>query len=151
MRSHENDNAPRARTEILARYCRLREISVEHHHKILNFMSPDLVLRQARRLGLTHGKTLVLENMEELHYACDLAIHTAPAAGRSRAIDRYAKAVELVPGSDEALVLDAMRKSRFSLLLIEARHESAGLIATDLARNTEVWLLDLGLESSVPD
>ena len=54
-----------------------------------------------------------------------------------------------MPGSDEALVLDAMRKARFSLLVIERRHETAGLIATDLVRNSEVWLMDVGLESSI--
>jgi hypothetical protein len=147
----DNRTLQRDRAEILARYRRLREISKAHHHEILNFVSADLILRQARRLGLAHGRTLVLEDMDEMNYAYDLAIHTAPAAGRSRAIDRYAKSVELAPGSDEALVLDAMRAARFSFLVIDRRHETAGLIATDLVRNTKVWLIDLGLESSVPD
>jgi hypothetical protein len=150
-RFNETDSPLPDRGEILARYRRLREISQAHHHAILKFTSPDLVMRQARRLGLFQGKMLVLEDMDELHYACDLAIHTAPAPGRSRAIDRYANSVKLVPGSDEAIVLDAMRSARFSLLAIERRHETAGVIATDLVRNAEIWLIDLGLESSVPD
>jgi hypothetical protein len=37
----------------------------------------------------------------------DLAIHTAPP-GRSRVIDRYARSAQLPPGSDEALMLEAM-------------------------------------------
>src|SRR4051812_19418796 len=55
----------------------------------------------------------------------------------------------LRPGSDEALVLEAMRAARFSVLLIDRRHETAGLVATDLFRRTEVWLVDIGLESSL--
>lgn len=47
------------------------------------------LLNHARRLGLTQGKTLVLEDMDEMYYVYDLAIYTAPA-DRSRAIDRYA-------------------------------------------------------------
>lgn len=88
--------------------------------------------------------------MEEMHYVCDLAIHTAPT-GRSRAIDRYARSAGLAAGSDDALVLEAMRAARFSILVIERRHETIGLVATDLFRRTEVWLVDIGLESSKPD
>jgi len=47
-------------------------------------------LRQARRLGLSRGKTLILESYDELHYVNDLAIYTAPA-DRARAVDRYAR------------------------------------------------------------
>ena len=48
-------------------------------------------------------------------------------------------------------MLDAMRTARFSILVIQRRHEVAGLIATDLSRHAEVWLVDLGLESSMPE
>ena len=146
----ENDNLPQSRDAVLARYGRLRDISVRHHAEAMKFMSGDTVLRQARRLGLARGKTLFLEDMEEMNYVCDLAIHTA-AAGRSRAIDRYAKSARLAARSDEALVLEAMRASRFSILVVERRHETAGLIATDVFRRAEIWLVDIGLESSMPE
>ena len=48
------------------------------------------MLQQARRLGLAQGRTLILDDMEEMNYVFDLAIHTGPP-GRSRAIDRYAR------------------------------------------------------------
>jgi hypothetical protein len=146
----ENRTAPLSRGEVLARYRRLREISKRHHGKVLNFISGDAILYHARRLGLAHGKTLILDDMEELNYAFDLAIHTA-SADRSRAIDRYARSARLVPGCDEMLVLNAMRVARFSVLCIERRHEIAGLIATDIFRRSELWLVDIGLEGSVPD
>ena len=119
-------------------------------HEAMKYMSGDTLLRQARRLGLARGKTLFLDEMEEMNYVCDLAIHTA-AAGRSRAIDRYARSARLAARSDEALVLEAMRASRFSILVVERRHETAGLIATDVFRRAEIWLVDIGLESSMPD
>ncbi len=71
-----------SRAEILTRYRRLREISKNHHHEILNFVSSDFMLRQARRLGLAVGGTLVLDDIEEMNYVYDLAIHAAPAPGR---------------------------------------------------------------------
>ena len=153
LRKHStlvNDNAPPSRDEVLARYRTFREISKRHHHEVLKLISGDALLRQARRLGLAQGKTLILDDMDQMNYVYDLAIHTA-SPERSRAIDRYAKSARLAEGSDEALVLEAMRKGQFSILLIERRHETAGLIATDLVRGCEAWLVDIGLESSMTE
>jgi hypothetical protein len=146
----EDRAEPLSRRQVLARYRGLREISKRHHAEVLKFISRDAILRHARRLGLAQGKALILDDVDEMNYAFDLAIHTA-SPDRSRAIDRYAKSTRLVPGSDEKLVLDAMRAASFSVLCIEGRHEIAGLIATDIFRRTEVWLVDIGLEGSVPD
>lgn len=139
-----------SRTEVLARYRHLLEISKRHHSAALEFLSKDAVMSQARRLGLTQGKTLVLDSMDDLNLAFDLAIHTAPK-DRSRAIDRYARMAQLSPESDEGRVLDAMRNARFSIIGILRRHDVAGLIVEDLFRGVEVWLVDEGLESSLPD
>ena len=139
-----------SRAEVLTRYRHLREISKRHHSAALDFLSKDTIISQARRLGLAQGKTLVLDSMDDLNFAFDLAIHTAPK-DRSRAIDRYARAARLAPESDEALVLEAMRRARFSIISVERRHPAAGLIVKDLFRGVEVWLVDEGLESSLPD
>ena len=153
LRGHStliDGNAPPSRDQVLARYRLFREISKRYHHEVLKLTSGDALLRQARRLGLAQGKTLILDDMDEMNYVYDLAIHTAPPE-RSRAIDRYAKSAGVAKGSDETLVLEAMRRAQFSILLIERRHETAGLIATDLFRGCEVWLVDIGLESSMSD
>ena len=47
-------------------------------------------------------------------------------------------------------MLEAMRNARFALIAVERRHEAAGLIVTDLFRNAELWLVDEGLEMSLP-
>jgi hypothetical protein len=146
----ENDSRLPTRDEVLARYHQLREIGKQHHHDVMSLISGDAMLGQARRLGLAQGKTLILDDMDEMTYVYDLSIHTAPP-GRTRAIDRYARSARLAAGSDEALVLDAMRAARFSLLVVERRHEAVGLIASDVIRRTQVWLVDIGLESSLPD
>lgn len=74
----------------------------------------------------------------------DLAVHTA-RPGRSRAIDRYAKAAALSPGSDEANALDAIRPAEFSLWRIEPHHQTAGLVVKDTLRDKEAWLVDESL------
>ena len=55
------------RGEVLARYRHLREISKRHLSDAMKFLSRDAILHQARRLGLTFGKTLILDNMDGLH------------------------------------------------------------------------------------
>jgi hypothetical protein len=153
LRQHNtvsSDAAVPSRDEVLARYRQLREISLQLHDEILARIPVDALLQQARRLGLTRGKRLILDDVDELNYAYDLAIHTAPPQ-RSRAIDRYARSARFAAGSDEAIMLEAMRAARFSILSIKRRHETAGLIATDLLRHSEVWLVDMGLEISMSE
>ena len=108
-----------SREQVLARYRQLREIARRHNGEICTRLSLDAMLQQARRLGLARGKTFILDDMEELVYVNDLCIHTA-SPGRSRPINRYARSADLPAGSDEALVLEAMRAARFSILVIEA-------------------------------
>jgi hypothetical protein len=142
--------APPNREAVLARYRQLREISMQHHSAVMKFLSRDAVFQHARRLGLTLSRTLFLDDIDQLAFAFDLAIHTAPR-GRSRAIDRYAGSVRLAAHSDEALVLEAMRRARFSVVVVKRRHPAAGVIVKDLFRDLELWLVDIGIESSLPD
>ena len=140
-----------SRDEILTRYRHLRAISVRHHNGALEFLSKSALLEHARHLGLTVGKTLVAESMDELTLAIDLAVYTA-RPGHARAIDRYAaRAAPSQPGSDEFVVLEAMRQARFSVWRVERRHEVAGLIVQDLLRQGEAWLVDEALEQSAPE
>jgi len=141
---------PPNREEVLARYFRLREIGKLHHNDVVKFLTKDAIVHHARRLGLLQGKTFVLDSMDELTLAADLAIHTAPP-DRSRAIDRYARAANLARGSEYAAVLEAMRNARFAVVKVLQRHPSVGLIVTDLAREIELWLVDVSLEASLPD
>ena len=139
-----------SRAEVLTRYRHFREINKQHHSAVLNFLPKDTVISQARRIGLAQGKTLVLDSIDDLNLVFDLLIHTAPK-DRSRAIDRSARAARLAPETDEALVLEAMRRARFSIISSVRRHTVAGLIVKDLFRGFEFWLVDEGLESSLPD
>jgi hypothetical protein len=137
------------RTEILTRYRRLRQISKEHHQAVLDIIAPDVVLDWAKRLGLTQGRTVVLESEHEMTLAEDLATYL-PRPGRSHPLDRYARTARFAPNADEAIVLEAMRHARFSLWRVERRHETAGLILRDLLRGGDIWLVDETMEKSAP-
>jgi hypothetical protein len=136
-----------ARSEILARYRRLRQISKEHHQAVLDIIAPDVVLDWARRIDLTQGKTIMSDSEYEIRLAEDLAIYVA-RLGHSHPLDRYTRAAGFAPGSDEAIVLEAMHHARFSLWRVERLHETAGLILRDLLRDEEIWLLDEAMARS---
>jgi hypothetical protein len=137
------------RIEILTRYRRLRQISKEHHHGVLGIIAPDVLLDWAKRLGLTEGKKVVIESEHEMTLAEDLATYLSKL-GRSHPLDRYARAAQFSHGSDEALVLEAMRHARFSVWRVERRHETAGLILRDMMRGEETWLVDETMEKNPP-
>src|SRR4051812_9380500 len=79
------------RDQILQRYRHLRAISTGHHSGALKFLSRQGVLEHAKRLGLATGGMLVAESEAEMTLVFDLALYTAQE-GRSRALDRYARA-----------------------------------------------------------
>src|SRR4051794_26512341 len=169
--------AARDREEILTRYRRLREISTHHHSEALRFIPRSTLLEQARRLGLTAGKMLVADSIDELTLAFDLCLYTAApgrsrgidryarsagvapgsddclytaAPGRSRGIDRYARSAGVAPGSDEERMLKAMGQARFSVFRVERPHETAGLLVRDSMREEGLWLVDENLERTAP-
>ncbi len=133
--------------DILDHYRRLRAISTQHHSAALGHLSRHAIMEQAKRLGLAHGQVLLDATEEEMTLAFDLAVHTA-RPGRTRTIDRYAKAARLPPNSEEAHTLQAIRNARFSIWRLECRHEAAGIMVTDLLHERETWLVDEGLTSS---
>jgi hypothetical protein len=138
------------RDQILERYRHLRAISTDHHSGALKFHSRQALLDHAKRLGLAIGGMLVAESEVEMTLVFDLALYTAKE-GRSRALDRYARATPLSPGSDAARMLEAMRHARFSVWRIKQRHETAGLIIADVLREAELWLVDEQLEASASE
>jgi hypothetical protein len=127
---------PMPRSEILARYRRLRQVSKRQHEAVLDIIAPSVLLDWAKRLDMTEGKAVVLGNDNEMTLPEDLAIYL-PRPGRSHPLERYNRVARFAPGSDEAIVLAAMRRARFSVWRIERRHPTTGLILRDLLRGDE--------------
>jgi hypothetical protein len=154
VRREDFENAPDlglpSRDQILALYLRLRALGKPHHDNVWDFLSSDWIWQNARRVGLASGRTLVFENPDEMELAADLAIHTAPP-GRSRAIERYAQRARFAPDSAEAFMLDLMRAARFGVFSVLGRHPAAGLVVTDAFEDTDHWLVDIGMESTMPE
>ena len=91
-RPPQGARSPMNRDEKLARYRHLRAINKRQQTGALDCVSRAAMLDCARRLGLARGRTLILDDPDEMTLVFDLVVH-AGIGGRSRAIDRYADKV----------------------------------------------------------
>jgi hypothetical protein len=98
------------------------------------------LVEHAKRLGLAVEDEMAQPSEEELAYAFDLAVYTAPP-GRSRAIDRVAKQHARLPG-EAALVLNGLTRSWLSVFRVAGPHPEAGLILEDAMLGGEAWVVD---------
>jgi hypothetical protein len=135
-----------SRADILGRYRRYRNLRMDIQTAALESIPHSSFLAHARRIGLSDGKVLFTDDTVELSLAFDLAVYTA-SAGRTRAIDRCARRLP-ASNPDEALVLEALQASRFSIFRTIGRCEPAGVLLEDLMRGGAIPLVDEGLEKS---
>lgn len=138
------------RAGVLARYRRLREISRKHGNDVLDRVPKKTLLDWGKRLGLVRKKTFIGDGFEEMTLAFDLAVYAA-RPGKTPPIERYRRTAGFPAGSDEAIMLDAMSRSRFSLFVVKRRHAAAGLVLEDLFQGREIWLMDEGFEKTAPE
>ena len=136
-----------SRAGILNRYRRYSDLRKDIQTTALENIPASKLLAHAKRIGLSDGKVLFTDDDVELTLVFDLALYTAPA-GRTRAIDRCARKRLKVSAPDEALVLQGLQASRFSIFRVIGRCEPAGVLLEDLMRGGTTPLLDEGLEQS---
>jgi hypothetical protein len=140
-----------SRAGILSRYRRYRDIRVDIQTAALEGVSHSSFLAEAKRIGLSDGKVLFTDDTVELTLAFDLALYTAKP-GRTRAIDRCARKRLAASTPEEALVLQGLQASRFSIFRVIGGCQPTGVLLDDLMRGGAIPLLDDGLEQSAePD
>jgi hypothetical protein len=136
-----------SRVAILGRYRRYSDLRKDIQSAALKNVSDSSFLAQAKRIGLSDGRVVFADDDSEMALVYDLALYTAQP-GRTRAIDRCARKRLTAAQPDEALVLQALQASRFSIFRVIGRCEPAGVLLEDLMRGGTIPLLDEGLEQS---
>src|SRR6266436_1771256 len=151
MELHGGEMHASSRVAILGRYRRYSDLRKEIQSAALGNVSESSFLAHAKRIGLSDGRVIFADDESELTLVYDLALYAAQP-GRTRAIDRCARKRLTAARPDEALVLQALQASRFSIFRVIGRGEPAGVLLEDLMRGGTVPLLDEGLERSAkPD
>ena len=147
MELHGGEMHAFSRAGILSRYRRYSDLRKDIQSTALENISASTFLAHAKRIGLSDGKVLFADYDTELTLVFDLALYTAQP-GRTRGIDRYARKRLKVSKPDEALVLQGLQASWFSIFRTIGRCEPAGVLLEDLMRGGTTPLLDEGLEQS---
>ena len=151
MELHGGEMHASSRVAILGRYRRYSDLRKEIQSAALENVSKSSFLAHAKRIGLSDGRVVFADDGSEVALVYDLALYTAQP-GRTRAIDRCARKRLTAAQPDEALVLQALQASRFSIFRVIGRGEAAGVLLEDLMRGGTIHLLDEGMERSVkPD
>jgi hypothetical protein len=138
------------RDELFIHYRTLRQAIQSHLDAALKCVSTPAFKEAARRIGLLAQGALIVDRESEMTLAFDLAVF-GQKPGRSRAIDRYAKAVHCPQGSPQEITLKALVAAKFRVVRVKGRHHTAGNVVEDIAHNEELWLLDEGLEKTLTD
>jgi hypothetical protein len=135
------------REDLLTLYRGYRQAIQLHLNAALKCVSAAAVKDAARRIGLLSNNTIVADHFSEMTLAFDLAVF-GQKPGRSRAIDRYARANRFPDGSVEAVTLAAMQTNMFRVVRVNERHQTAGIIVEDIANKETLWLMDEGLDAT---
>jgi hypothetical protein len=147
MELHGGEMHASSRVAILGRYRRYSDLRKEIQSAALGNVSESSFLAHAKRIGLSDGRVIFADDDSEVALVYDLALYTAQP-GRTRAIDRCARKRLTAAQPDEALVLQALQASRFSIFRVIGRGEPAGVLLEDLMRGGRIPLLDQGMEQS---
>jgi hypothetical protein len=147
-REHQEKDDGMDREQARAEYRKILAGVVGHHQRIDRHVSGTAIARVAKRLGLRVKGGLIEADDDEMTLVSDLAVQ-GRAAGSIRAIDRYARATSETLDDFDRDLLEALRRSWFSVFRFTARHPVAGWYVEDiLLGRTGLWLMNEALERS---
>ena len=113
-------------------------MTLRHHQALDRHVTGAAMVRIAKRLGLRVKGGVIEAGDDEMTLVSDLAVY-GRVAGATRAIDRYSRAVNspdsrAVTGSLDTFdkdLLEALRRSWFSVFRFTSRHPIAGWSVDD--------------------
>jgi len=135
------------RTTMLKRYRQLRAIMRDLHSELLGSLSKNTITMCGKKLGFMVDGTLVFENEDESSVLMDYCLYEG-LIEQQNTISRFMAKQPYEPRSDEMMLLDAMSRSRYSLLQVEGVAKGVGVNCCDLLRGDSGSIVDEGLGST---
>jgi hypothetical protein len=132
---------------MLARYQHLRRVGLQLNNRLFKMLSRSILDEGGKKLGILKKNVLVLDTEDEIAVLADYCIHDVRRQG-ANAIERYLAKSPPPPGSDEMVLLQALRQAYFSLFAVEAAEPGVGVHVRDLLRDETLFLVDVGFSHS---
>ena len=138
------------RAALLRRYRQLRAIMRDLHSELLKSLPKDKFTECGRKLGFQVNGTLVFETEDEASVLADYCLYDG-WSGQHNAVTRFLAKQPYPAGSDQALLLVAMSRARYSLFQVESVAEGLGVNCRDILRGDGGTIVDEGLgNTAVP-
>jgi SEC-C motif len=132
---------------LVARYKHLRLVALHLHHRLVASLPKSAMDEAGKRLGILKGNVLTFDSEDEVAVLADFALYDVWQGG-ANAIERYLATSPPAPGSEEMVLLQAMRQARYSLFAVEAIEAGVGVQVRDLLRDEVLRLVDVSFSQS---
>jgi len=135
------------RDEIVARYQRLRSVSRNLNHKLLERLSKEMLHEGGKKLGIFRGGTLVFDSEDDTSVLMDYCLYDVRRNGRNT-VEQYL--IDSLPDleSDEMVCLRAMQHAVYSLYIVESVERGLGVTVRDLRSDERLLVVDMGFAST---
>src|SRR5205814_1677927 len=117
-------------SQFLPRYKQLRQVGLNLNTRLMAKLTKSDFEEGGRKLGILKKNRLELDAEDEVAVLADYCIHDVRRQGMN-AVDRYLAESPPPEGSDEMVILQAMREARFSAFLVEGREPGVGVHVRD--------------------
>jgi hypothetical protein len=133
--------------EIISRYKRLRAVGRNLNHKMVEWLSKDVLHEGGKKLGILHKDVLVFNSEDESSVLMDYCLYDVRRNGRN-AVDQYLLDSPPAPESDEMVCLRSMQHAVYSLFIVESVIPGFGVTVRDLLSDGTILIADIGFGST---
>jgi hypothetical protein len=142
---------PSLSADAVQQYVALRKTQVHINSQLMSRLSRPTLVGAAKRLGIWRKGELIVSSRGVTDLLVDVCLYDCFPGGKSP-ISRYQAVEALVPGSQEALVIEAMaRLPPLSLYCIQRRRTGVGVEMRDLLTDENLLVMDRGLGETGED
>jgi hypothetical protein len=133
--------------QLMARYQQLRKIGMGVAQDAIERLSREDMHEGGRMLGILKNDKMVFGDENEMPVLMDFCIHQVRRGGRT-AIDRLLDEAPYPPGSDQAMVAQALKEAYFSCFEVHSREPGVGVHVVDVVRDESLLIHDMAFSQS---
>jgi hypothetical protein len=135
--------------ELLIRYQHLRRVGLRLNSRLVKTVPKSVLDEGGKKLGILKRNVLILDTEDEIAVLMDFCIYDVRRQG-ANAVEHFVADSPPPPGSDEMVLLQAMRQARYSLFAVEAVERGVGVHVRDLLRDEILFVVDVALSETAP-
>jgi hypothetical protein len=135
--------------ELLARYHQLRQAEHQLTRRLIATLPKSVLDEGGKKLGALRKNARILDAAGQVDVLMDYCVHEVRREGLN-AVERYLVESPPPAASDELVLLQAMRQTRYSLFAVEGVEPGLGAHLRDLLRDETLFVVDVGLSSTAP-